>query len=107
MPPSAPDWQALAADPAFRALHAAKSRFLWRLLAFAVLFYLLLPAGAAWWTDLFRVPVWGAINLGLVFAFAQFGVAWGVAVWYARRARRFDAMAAAIAARAPGAGQAG
>lgn len=104
MPPSTPDWSALAAAPEFRALHARKSRFLWRLLAFAVLFYFLLPAGAAWWTNLYRVPVWGAINVGLLFAFVQFFVAWGIAVWYALRAREFDALAAAIVARAQAGG---
>lgn len=105
MSPSTPDWAALAADPAFRALHTSKSRFLWRLLAFAVTFYFLLPAGAAWWTALYRVPVWGVLNVGLLFAFVQFLVAWGIAVGYARRARTFDTLAAAIVARAqdPGA----
>lgn len=92
-------WHTIEADPAFRALHARKSRFLWGLLACSVTYYFLLPVGAALFTDWFRVPVWGPINAGLVFALSQFAVAWGVAAWYVRRASAFDAEAAAIAAR--------
>jgi uncharacterized membrane protein (DUF485 family) len=43
------------------------------------------------------VKVWGAINVGLVFALSQFLVAWGIAWYYARKASQFDAMAEALA----------
>ena len=92
-------WAAIHADPAFQALHNQKTRFLWGLMAFAVGYYFLLPIGAAYFTDLYRQAVWGPINVGLLFALSQFAVAWGVAWLYARRAARFDAMAAAIVRR--------
>lgn len=91
------NWSAIEADRRFQALHARKSRFLWGLMAFSVVYYFLLPIGAAYFSDLYRVKVWGAINVGLLFALSQFLVAWGIAWFYARRASEFDAMADEIA----------
>jgi uncharacterized membrane protein (DUF485 family) len=91
------DWAAVNADPRFRELHRRKSRFLWGLMAFSVVYYFMLPLGAAYATELFRVKLWGPINVGLVFAWSEFLVAWGIAFVYARRANReFDALAAEI-----------
>ncbi len=97
MATTALNWTAIDADPRFQELHRRKSRFLWGLMAFSVVYYFLLPIGAAYFTDLFKVKVWGVINFGLVFALSQFVVAWGIAWFYARRASQFDALAEAIA----------
>jgi len=97
MATSALNWSAIDSDPRFQSLHRRKSRFLWGLMAFSVVFYFLLPIGAAYFTDLFRVKIWGVINFGLVFALSQFVVAWGIAWYYARRASQFDALAEEIA----------
>ncbi len=97
MASTALNWTAIDADPRFQELHRRKSRFLWGLMAFSVVYYFLLPIGAAYFTDLFKVSVWGVINFGLVFALSQFVVAWGIAWYYARRASQFDALAEAIA----------
>lgn len=96
--PSTQPWAALAATPAFRTLHARKARFLWSLLAFSVVYYFLLPLGAAWFGDWYAIKVWGPINVGLLFALSQFLVAWGIAWWYARRASEFDRIAHDLAA---------
>lgn len=91
------DWQAIHADPRFRELHRRKSRFLWTLMAVSIVYYLLLPLGAAWYPELFRRQVWGPVNVGILFALSEFLMAWGVAFLYARRASRaFDAMAAEL-----------
>lgn len=88
------DWAAVYADPRFRHLHRKKSVFLWGLMAFSIAFYFALPIGAAYAGELFRTQVWGPINVGLVFAWSEFVVAWGIAFLYARRANReFDALA--------------
>jgi uncharacterized membrane protein (DUF485 family) len=90
------NWSAIDSDPRFKELHRRKTRFLWSLMAFSIVFYFALPIGAAYLTDLFKVKVWGVINLGLVFALSEFVVAWGIAFLYAKKANAFDAMAEEI-----------
>jgi uncharacterized membrane protein (DUF485 family) len=90
------NWSAIDSDPRFKELHRRKTTFLWSLMAFSVVFYFLLPIGAAYFTDLFKVKVWGVINFGLVFALSEFVVAWGIAFLYAKKANKFDAMAEEI-----------
>ena len=90
------DWSAIDSDPRFKELHRRKSTFLWSLMGFSVVFYFALPIGAAYFTELFKVKVWGVINFGLVFALSEFVVAWGIAYLYARKASAFDAMAEEI-----------
>jgi uncharacterized membrane protein (DUF485 family) len=91
------NWVAIDQDPRFQELHSKKTRFLWGLMVFSIVYYFLLPIGAGYFTDLFRIKLWGPINVGLVFALSQFIVAWGIALIYARRANtEFDAMASEI-----------
>jgi uncharacterized membrane protein (DUF485 family) len=91
------DWTAIVADPRFQALHARKTRFLWGLMAFSVVYYFLLPLGAAYAPALFAKRVVGFVNVGLLFALSEFIVAWGIAFVYARRANtQFDRMAAEL-----------
>jgi uncharacterized membrane protein (DUF485 family) len=98
MASSQPDWAAIDQDPRFQALHKKKSSFLWGLMVFSIVYYFLLPFGAAYFQDLFKVKVWGPLNVGLLFALSEFVVAWVIAAVYATRANRdFDAMAAEIA----------
>ena len=93
------DWDAVIADPRFQALHRRKQTFLTGLMIFSVAFYFLLPIGAAYFQDLFKVKVWGVINFGLMFALSQFIVAWGIAYFYSWRANRdFDRMARELSA---------
>jgi uncharacterized membrane protein (DUF485 family) len=93
------DWNAVIADPRFQVLHRKKQGFLTALMLFSVVFYFLLPIGAAYFQDLFKTRVWGVINFGLVFALAEFVVAWLVAFYYSRRAGgEFDRLAREIAA---------
>ena len=99
----ATNWAAIHADPRFKDLHRRKSRFLWGLMAVSVVYYFLLPIGAGYFQDLYKVQVWGPINVGLLFALSEFAVAWGIAFVYARRANAsFDALAAEINASAGG-----
>jgi uncharacterized membrane protein (DUF485 family) len=94
---SALNWQLIVADPRFQALHRKKTSFLWGLMVFSIVYYFLLPIGAAYFQDLFKVRVWGPVNVGLLFALSEFVVAWGIAFIYSRRANtEFDAMAAEL-----------
>jgi len=93
------DWNAVIADPRFQVLHRKKQGFLAGLMIFSVVFYFMLPIGAAYFQDLFRIKVWGVVNVGLLFALTQFVVAWLVAFYYSRRAGSvFDRLAREIAA---------
>jgi uncharacterized membrane protein (DUF485 family) len=93
------DWDAMIRDPRFQSLHKRKSAFLWGLMAVSVIYYFLLPIGAAYFQDLFKTRVWGVVNIGLLFALSEFAVAWIVAWIYARKASRdFDQLAAQICA---------
>ena len=77
------------ADPRFQALHRKKTTFLWGLMVFSMVYYFLLPIGAAYFQDLFKIKVWGAVNVGILFALSEFVVAWGIACYLlAPRQRR-------------------
>ncbi len=91
------NWAAIDSDPRFQLLHAKKTRFLWGLMIFSVVYYFLLPIGAAYYQDLYKIKVWGPVNVGILFALSEFVVAWTIAGVYAVRANKeFDAMAAEI-----------
>lgn len=91
------NWAAIDADPRFQALHKKKTTFLWGLMIFSVVYYFLLPIGAAYYQDWFKIKVWGPVNVGILFALSEFIVAWTIAGVYAQRANKeFDAMAAEI-----------
>jgi uncharacterized membrane protein (DUF485 family) len=97
------DWDVIMSDPRFQALRRRKTTFLWGLMALSVVYYFLLPIGAAYFQDLFKVRVWGVVNVGLLFALSEFVVAWVIALVYSRKASQdFDQMAAQISAQYAG-----
>ena len=105
--PNLVDWDAIIRDPRFQRLHRRKSMFLWGLMAFSIAYYLLLSIGAAYFQGLFRIRVWGVINIALLFALSQFVAAWIIALIYSRKASRdFDLVAAELAAEFGGTAQA-
>lgn len=87
------NWRAIDADPRFQRLHAKKTAFLMGLMIFSIAYYFLLPVGAAYFTELFRMKIFGVVNFGLLFALSEFIVAWGIAGYYTSKAKEFDAMA--------------
>ncbi|MFZ1387906.1 MAG: DUF485 domain-containing protein [Thiolinea sp.] len=91
------NWAAIDQDPRFQALYKRKTSFLWGLMIFSLIYYFLLPIGAAYFPELFKIKVWGPMNVGILFALSEFVVAWTIAFIYTRRANRdFDAMSAEI-----------
>ncbi len=91
------NWAAIDADPRFQALHRKKTLFLWGLMIFSTTYYFLLPIGAAYFQDLFKIKVWGVVNVGILFALSEFVVAWVIAFVYSKKANsEFDAMAQEI-----------
>ena len=87
------DWAAIDANPKFQALHRKKLFFLWGLMVFSIIYYFMLPIGAAYYQDVFKIKVWGVVNIGLLFALSEFVVAWTIAFVYSRKANKeFDSM---------------
>ena len=87
------NWVAIDNDPRFQRLHSKKVAFLSILMLVSTVYYFLLPIGAAYFQDLFKVKVFGVVNFGILFALSQFVVAWGIAGYYTVKAREYDAMA--------------
>lgn len=87
------NWAAIDANPKFQALHRKKLFFLWGLMVFSIIYYFMLPIGAAYFQNLFKIKVWGVVNIGLLFALSEFVVAWTIAFVYSRKANKeFDSM---------------
>ena len=99
IPSEVVDWDAIIRDPRFQSLHRRKTLFLWGLMVISVVYYFMLPIGAAYYQDLFKIRLWGVVNVGLLFALSEFVVAWAIAAVYSRKASQdFDRMAAQISA---------
>lgn len=92
-------WEALAADPEFRALTASRRRFILPATIFFLAYYLALPLGIGFAPHLMSRPIWGPLTLAFGFALSQFAVAWILVALYLRNSRRFDLAAARIARR--------
>lgn len=91
MSESSINWSAIARNPKFVELHHKKTAFLFGWWIFSSIFYFLLPLGAAYAPGLFKVQVFGRINIGYLFALSQFFVSWGIAIYYAHVANKdFD-----------------
>ena len=90
------DWDRLAALADFKALLAAKRRFIVPATVFFIVYYFALPVLVGYAPRLMAAKVFGVINVAYLFALSQFFVAWIVAVLYVRAASRFDTMARAI-----------
>jgi uncharacterized membrane protein (DUF485 family) len=92
------DWDRVVAGADFRALVAAKLRFIVPATVFFVVYYFALPLLVGYAPKVMKTEVIGAVNLAYLFALSQFVMAWGLAAWYLRAAGRFDEMANGIVA---------
>ena len=95
------DWSAVEQSAGFRALLAAKRRFIVPMTVFFVIYYFALPLLVGFMPEMMNRRVLGSLNLAYLFALSQFVMAWTVAGLYLRAAARWDRMAADIAAVAP------
>ncbi|MEO6835769.1 MAG: DUF485 domain-containing protein [Candidatus Tumulicola sp.] len=93
-------WHALAAGPEFRALMAARRRFVIPATVFFIVFYLALPVSVGFAPQFMSRAVIGPLTLAYCFALAQFAMAWILLALYLWRARSFDLQAARIRHRA-------
>ena len=93
------NWEEVAAMQEFKALLAAKLKFIVPATLFFVVYYFALPILVGYAPQLMERKVVGTINLAYLFALSQFFMAWILAAWYLRAAGRFDAMTHGIIAR--------
>jgi uncharacterized membrane protein (DUF485 family) len=96
MPDPQIDWEAVERKPEFRALMAAKRRFVIPATVAFVVYYFALPILVGYAPNLMATPVLGPVNIAYLFALSQFFVAWLIAWLYVRAAARFDRMAANV-----------
>jgi uncharacterized membrane protein (DUF485 family) len=92
------EWDRVAALAEFKALLAAKRRFIVPATIFFIAYYFALPALVGYAPQWMATKVFGVVNVAYLFALSQFFVAWMVAWAYVRAASRFDAMAQRIIA---------
>ena len=93
----APDqWQVLAEEPEFRALVAARRRFVLPATVFFLAFYLALPLSVGFAPAVMSRAVLGPLTLAYCFALAQFVMTWILLAVYLWRGRAFDLAAARI-----------
>jgi uncharacterized membrane protein (DUF485 family) len=93
------DWDRIAALDDFKALLAAKRRFIVPATVFFIAYYFALPLLVGYAPQWMAKKVLGVINVAYVFALSQFFMAWILALLYVRAAGRFDAMARNIVER--------
>jgi uncharacterized membrane protein (DUF485 family) len=93
------DYERIEGEPDFRALIAAKARFVVPATIFFLVYYFALPVLVGYFPGLMETKVIGDINLAYLFALSEFAMAWLLMAWYVQRAKGFDAMAAAIVSR--------
>ncbi|MCP5268360.1 MAG: DUF485 domain-containing protein [Zoogloeaceae bacterium] len=91
------DWAAIGRNSRFEEFRRRKRRFFIALVVVAVGGYAMLSLGAAFLPDLFRMPVAGALNIGMLFALVECALTLIVAVVYAGwSSRQFDHLAEEI-----------
>ena len=90
------DWQRIATLDEFKALLAAKRRFIVPATIFFIVYYFALPVLVGYAPRWMATKVFGVVNVAYLFALSQFFVAWAVAALYVRAAARFDGLARRI-----------
>jgi len=94
-----PEWDRLAGDTDFRALVAAKRRFIIPATIFFLLYFFALPVLLGIAPALMRRTVAGPLTFAFAFALSEFVMAWILLAVYLLRARKFDEMAEALVTR--------
>jgi len=92
-PTSSASWERVAVMAEFKALLAAKLKFIVPATVFFLVYYFALPILVGYAPHLMETKVLGVVNLAYVFALSQFFMAWILAALYLRAAGRFDEMA--------------
>ncbi|WP_300009273.1 DUF485 domain-containing protein [Pseudonocardia sp.] len=99
MDQSSRDWLAVEAEPEFQELRRRLRNFVFPVTGLFLGWYLLYVLLATYASDFMAVPVFGNINIGLLFGLLQFVSTFAITAWYVRFAdQRFDPLAAKVRA---------
>jgi len=90
------NWEQIAVMDEFKALLAARLKFIIPATSFFLVYYFALPILVGYAPHLMETKVFGVVNLAYIFALSQFFMAWILAAMYLRAAGRFDEMAKAV-----------
>jgi uncharacterized membrane protein (DUF485 family) len=90
------DWDIVANNDEFKALMAAKVRFVVPMTIFFIVYYFALPVLVGYAPEFMSTTVLGPVNIAYLFALSQFFMAWGIAWLYLRKAARFDQMGRSV-----------
>ncbi|GAB6931957.1 DUF485 domain-containing protein [Calditerricola satsumensis] len=92
------EWEEVARDETFRHLVAEKKRFIVPATIFFLVYYFTFIVMIGFFKFL-NTKIFASVNWAHVFALSQFFMAWTIAILYARKASRFDQLAASISQR--------
>lgn len=91
------DYLEIQQSPEFQGLRRRFRGFVFPLTAFFLAWYFAYVILAAYFPEFMSIQVYGLVNVGLLFGFAQFITTFGITIWYVRWASRtFDPAAKAI-----------
>lgn len=90
------EWDQVANHPEFKALMAAKARFIIPATIFFMAYYFALPVLVGYAPNLMKTQIIGPVNLAYLFALSQFFMTWIVAFLYMHAAARFDSMGKSV-----------
>ncbi|MFC5382371.1 DUF485 domain-containing protein [Aquipuribacter nitratireducens] len=91
-------WQEVQANPEFQALRRAFRRFVFPMTVAFLVWYFTYVLLAAYATEFFATPVFGNVNVGILFGLGQFASTALITAAYVRWANRnFDAKAEHLA----------
>jgi uncharacterized membrane protein (DUF485 family) len=88
------DWEAVQAEPDFQELRRRLRSFVFPVTALFLAWYLLYVLLATYAADFMATPVFGNVNVGLLFGLLQFVSTFAITAWYVRFAdKRYDPLA--------------
>lgn len=91
-PTTPPDWAAIEQRSDFKALLAAKKRFILPATVFFLVYYMALPVLVGYFPEMMKKPVLGPVNAAYLFALSQFAMTFIMAAIYVQKSREWDRM---------------
>lgn len=91
------DWEKAQQEPEFQELRRRLRRFIFPIAGLFLAWYLLYVLLASYAPGFMSVPLFGNINIGLIFGLLQFVSTFAITTWYVKFAdRRIDPLAGSI-----------